>query len=278
MAKKPHKPGWRPPEDQDGRNPSAQAGRHRHGRGDSRSGGHVRPQANIIWGFHPVREALCSARRKINLVYASEAAASRLESELAGKKAALQIVDPGELDRMLPSGAVHQGLAARVEPLPQPDLSELPDNGVVLVLDQITDPHNLGAIIRTAAAYAVSAIVLTERNAPPLAGIVAKSASGGLEHVPVITVVNLARAMEELGRLGYWRIGLDSEGEASLETMTLQPPLALALGAEGKGLRRLTRENCDAMARLDMPGAIKSLNVSNACAAALTIVRMKLAD
>ncbi len=272
MVKKPRKPGWRPPVEQDGRNAPANTGRHRQRRPDSHGGG---GHANMIWGYHPVAEALRSSRRRINQLYVTQAAATRLENELAAKKTQIQVIDPAELDRMLPPGSVHQGLAARVEPLPQPDISDLPDDGFVLVLDQITDPHNLGAIIRTAAAFAVSAIILTERNAPQLAGIVAKSASGGLEHVPVIAVVNLARAMEELGRMGYWRIGLDSEGEASLETMALQKPLALALGAEGKGLRRLTRENCDAMARLDMPGAIKSLNVSNACAAALTMVRLK---
>ena len=226
----------------------------------------------MLWGFHTIREALRSPRRRINALYASEAAAARLESEIAQKKLTPIILEPAEIDRMLPTGAVHQGLAARIEPLPQPDLSELPDNGFVLVLDQVTDPHNLGAIIRSAAAFNVSAIVMTERNAPPLAGIVAKSASGGLEHVPVITVVNLARAMEELGRLGYWRVGLDSDGEAPMQATRLQRPLVLALGAEGKGLRRLTRENCDVIARLDMPGAIKSLNVSNACAVALAIV------
>ncbi|MGE3642455.1 MAG: 23S rRNA (guanosine(2251)-2'-O)-methyltransferase RlmB [Beijerinckiaceae bacterium] len=246
--------------------------------GDSRRGREAAPSGNLIWGYHPVLEALRSSRRRFGQMYATTAAAERLQAEITARKLTPDIVQPAELDRILPAGAVHQGLALRVEPLPQPDLSELPADGFVLVLDQITDPHNLGAIIRTAAAFAVSAIVLTERNAPPLAGVVAKSASGGLEHVPVIAVVNLARAMEELGSLGYWRIGLDSDGEASLDDMALTRPLALVLGAEGKGLRRLTRENCDAMARLDMPGAIKSLNVSNACAAALTMVRLRTAQ
>lgn len=233
---------------------------------------------SMLWGFHTVREALRSPQRKITELFASEPAAARLETEIAAKETRLTIVPPADIDRMLPAGAVHQGLAARVLPLPQPDLSELPQDGFVLVLDQVTDPHNLGAIIRSAAAFGVSAIVMTERNTPPLAGIVGKSASGGLEHVPVITVVNLARAMEELGRLGYWRIGLDSDGENGLGTARLERPLALALGAEGKGLRRLTRDNCDVMARLDMPGAIKSLNVSNACAVALSLVTAQTAN
>lgn len=241
-------------------------------RGARRGAGGPAASPNLIWGYHPVREALRSPRRKINQLYASQAAAARLEPEIAASRLQLAIIEPEELDRMLPAGAVHQGLAARVEPLPDMDISDLPGDGLVLVLDQITDPHNLGAIIRSAAAFAVSAIILTERNAPPLAGIVAKSASGGLEHVPVIQVVNLARAMEELGTMGYWRIGLDSDGEAPIAQARLDRPLALVLGAEGKGMRRLTRENCDMMARLDMPGAIKSLNVSNACAVALTLV------
>ena len=228
----------------------------------------------MLWGYHTVREALRSPRRTIHSLYATQAAAERLADEIAARNIEPAIVDPAELDRLLPAGAVHQGMAARVAPLPELDISELPGDGVVLVLDQVTDPHNLGAIIRSAAAFAVSAVVMTERNAPPLAGVVAKSASGGLEHAPVITVVNLARALEELGEIGYWRIGLDSDGEASLEHTRLERPLALVLGAEGKGLRRLTRVNCDVVTRLDLPGAIRSLNVSTACAVALSIASL----
>ena len=143
------------------------------------------------------------------------------------------------------------------------------------MLDQITDPHNVGAILRTSAAFAVDALVTTERHTPEFAGALAKSASGGLEHVPICTVTNLARAMGELGDLGYWRVGLDSEAPG-LQATRLERPLALVLGAEDRGLSRLTREHCDALARLDLPGAIKSLNVSNACAIALAIVQERL--
>jgi 23S rRNA (guanosine2251-2'-O)-methyltransferase len=132
--------------------------------------------------------------------------------------------------------------------------------------------------LRTGAAFAIDALVTTERHSPEFSGALAKSASGGLEHVPICSVVNLARALQELGDRGYWRVGLDSEGPQSLENAPLSRPLALVLGAEGKGLRRLTRENCDVLARLDMPGQIKSLNVSNACAVALTIARARLAS
>jgi 23S rRNA (guanosine2251-2'-O)-methyltransferase len=211
-------------------------------------------------------------RRKLLAIYATKAAAERLAVEIAGAGLDPHIVEAEDLARRLGANAVHQGVmleARRPEPL---DLSEISSrSGVVIVLDQITDPHNVGAILRTAAAFGVDALVTTERHAPEMAGIVAKAASGGLEHVDIVSVVNLARALEQLGDMGYLRIGLDSEGPAQFADVAARRPLALALGGEGKGLRRLTKENCDGLARLDMPGAIKSLNVSNACAVALTL-------
>jgi 23S rRNA (guanosine2251-2'-O)-methyltransferase len=165
------------------------------------------------------------------------------------------------------------------QPLERLDLSSIvSQSGVVLVLDQITDPHNAGAILRTAAAFGVDALVMTERHAPELTGVVAKAASGGLEHVAIVRVVNLARALEQLGDMSYLRVGLDSDAQATLPGAPLRRPVALVLGGEGKGLRRLSRENCDVLVRLEMPGAIKSLNVSNACAVALTLVHAGLAD
>ena len=224
-----------------------------------------------------MREALSAKRRKILAVYATAAAAERLAPELAALDLSAKIVSAEEIGVRLPRDAVHQGVMLEAAALPVLDLSDLPAAGILIVLDQITDPHNVGAIIRTAAAFGVGGVVTTERNAPDFSGLLAKSASGGLEHVPLVAVTNLARAMEELGDLGYWRIGLDSQAPVELRQSPLSRPLALVLGAEGKGLRRLTREKCDVVARIDMPGAIKSLNVSNACAVALTLIELRLA-
>lgn len=231
----------------------------------------------LIWGYHAVREALRSDRRKVLRVVATDAAAEKLAGEIAHKGLRADIVPAEQIAQRLPQDAVHQGVLIEARHLPDLDIEDLPEQGFILVLDQVTDPHNVGAILRTAAAFALDAIVTTERHSPALTGVLAKTASGGLEHVPMVTVTNLARALESLGRRGYLRVGLDSEGARSLEEEVLSRPLALVLGAEGKGLRRLSRENCDVLARIDMPGAIKSLNVSNACAVALTIARMKLA-
>jgi 23S rRNA (guanosine2251-2'-O)-methyltransferase len=245
-------------------------------RGERRDSVPAPEGAVTLYGFHPVREALRSSRRELVRVLATEEAATRLASELAARELSPQIVPAEELARRLPADALHQGLLAYARPLPAFDLDELPPQGLVLVLDQVTDPHNVGAIVRTAAAFGVDAIVTTERHSPALSGVLAKSASGGLEHVPLCTVVNLARALDEMGDLGYLRVGLDSDAPAPLDKAPLTRPLALVLGAEGKGLRRLTRERCDVLARLDFPGAIRSLNVSNACAIALTLARLQI--
>jgi 23S rRNA (guanosine2251-2'-O)-methyltransferase len=231
-----------------------------------------------IYGFHSVEAALKTPRRKLIRLYATQAAAARLADEAAARGVETVILSNEEITRRAPREAVHQGVLLEARPFEPIDLSELPAKGVIVVLDQVTDPHNVGAILRTGAAFAIDGLVTTERHSPEFTGALAKSASGGLEHVPICTVVNLARALEELADLGYWRVGLDSDGPQALESLSLSRPLALVLGAEGKGLRRLTRENCDALARLDMPGPIKSLNVSNACAVALTIVSAKLKE
>lgn len=231
-----------------------------------------------IYGFHSVEAALKAPRRELIRLYATAAAAERLQPQIAARKIEVRIMSLEEITSRAPREAVHQGVLLEARPLAPIDVSELPVNGLVIVLDQVTDPHNVGAILRTAAAFAVDALVTTERHSPELSGALAKSASGGLEHVPICSVVNLARALDEMGDLGYSRVGLDSEGPVPLGRVTLSRPLALVLGAEGKGLRRLTRERCDVLARLDLPGAIKSLNVSNACAIALALAYEKLAE
>jgi 23S rRNA (guanosine2251-2'-O)-methyltransferase len=172
---------------------------------------------------------------------------------------------------------VHNGLLAEADPLPSPELDEIAAAGIVLALDQITDPHNVGAILRTAAGFAVTAVINTARHSPEATGVLAKSASGALEYVPMVTVQNLARALEQLRERGYLLVGLDSTGDGDLGNVALRSPLALVLGAEGKGLRQLTRATCDHVARLDLPGRIKSLNVSNAAALALYIASKRIA-
>jgi 23S rRNA (guanosine2251-2'-O)-methyltransferase len=251
--------------------PPAARGPRREERGDGRG------ERALLYGYHTVRAALGAPRRELIRLTATEAAAERLAAEIAARGVELRLASAEEIARRLPPDAVHQGLLLEARPLAPIGLDELPANGFVLALDQITDPHNVGAILRTACAFAVDAVLTTERHSPEMTGALAKSASGALEHVPIVCVVNLARALDELGDMGFARIGLDSEAPASLDAVPLARPMVLALGAEGKGLRRLTRERCDALARIDLPGPIKSLNVSNACASALTIVARRLA-
>ncbi len=237
-----------------------------------RSGERREAKVSFIYGFHSVGAALRAPRRELIRLYATAAAAERLGAEIALRGLEIRVMSAEEISARAPREAVHQGLLLEARPLAPIDVADLPANGLVLVLDQITDPHNVGAILRTGAAFAVDALVTTERHSPDFAGALAKSASGGLEHVPICSVTNLARALVEMGDMGYWRIGLDSEAPNELGDETISRPLALVLGAEDKGLRRLTRERCDRLARLDLPGAIKSLNVSNACAIALALV------
>jgi 23S rRNA (guanosine2251-2'-O)-methyltransferase len=230
----------------------------------------------ILYGWHTVAAALANPRRRIRKLWLSENAARRLAEEHIDTRVSPEIVRPSLIDQRLGPDAVHQGLLAEADPLPSPDIDTLPLEGIVLVLDQITDPHNVGAILRSAAAFAVKAIVTTARHSPEATGVLAKSASGALELVPIVTVQNLARALTELNDQGFMTVGLDSQGAEDLGAVKLRQPLALVLGAEGKGLRQLTRETCGVVARLDMPGEIKSLNVSNAAVLALYIGASRL--
>jgi 23S rRNA (guanosine2251-2'-O)-methyltransferase len=230
----------------------------------------------ILYGWHPVTLALANPNRTIRKLWLTENAARRLAEENITTRVAPELVRPDMIDRRLGPDAVHQGMLAEVDPLDAPDLADLPRDGMVLVLDQITDPHNVGAILRSAAAFKVNAVITTNRHSPEATGVLAKSASGALELVPIVAVPNLARALNELNDQGFMTVGLDSEGAENISAVPLSAPLALVLGAEGQGLRRLTRETCSVVARLDMPGAIKSLNVSNAAVLALYIGASKL--
>ncbi|MGO4511836.1 23S rRNA (guanosine(2251)-2'-O)-methyltransferase RlmB [Bradyrhizobium sp. 2TAF36] len=238
---------------------------------DSQSDGPV-----ILYGWHTVTMALANPQRQIRKLTLTENAAKRLADENIATRVTPEIVRPQEIDRLLSPDAVHQGLLAAADALPSPDIETLDQEGMVLVLDQITDPHNVGAILRSAAAFAVKAIVTTARHSPEATGVLAKAASGALELVPMVIVQNLARALTALNERGFQTVGLDSEGSEDLSNVTLREPLALVLGAEGKGLRQLTRETCSVVARLDMPGEIKSLNVSNAAVLSLYVGASRL--
>jgi 23S rRNA (guanosine2251-2'-O)-methyltransferase len=230
----------------------------------------------ILYGWHTVTAALANRRRQIRKLLLTENAARRLAEDKIDTRVTPEIVRPNLIDQRLGPDAVHQGLLAEAAPLDSPGIDALPQEGMVLVLDQITDPHNVGAIMRSAAAFAVKAIVTTARHSPEATGVLAKSASGALELVPVVTVQNLARALNEMNEQGFLTVGLDSQGHENLGAVALRQPLALVLGAEGKGLRQLTRETCAVVARLDVPGEIKSLNVSNAAVLALYIGASRL--
>jgi 23S rRNA (guanosine2251-2'-O)-methyltransferase len=229
----------------------------------------------ILYGWHTVKEALANPRRRFHRLLATENALHRLAEEGITPKLKPTLVRPEQIAAELGPDAVHQGLLAEADPLPSPAIEKLNPSGILLVLDQITDPHNVGAILRSAAAFAVTAVVTTARHSPEATGVLAKAASGALEHVPIVTVQNLARALEALKQKNVLVVGLDSSGDADLAALPLSAPLALVLGAEGKGLRQLTRTTCDHVARLDMPGAIKSLNVSNATALSLYVATIK---
>jgi 23S rRNA (guanosine2251-2'-O)-methyltransferase len=233
-------------------------------------------EVTVLYGWHPVTAALQNPARRVRKLLATENAARRLADEKIPTAQPPEIVRPDAIAARLAPDAVHQGLYLEADPLPSPPIEELATDGLVLVLDQITDPHNVGAIFRSAAAFAVTAIVTTARHSPEATGVLAKAASGALEHVPFVTVQNLARGLAALKERGFLVIGLDSSGDGDLAALPLRTPLALVLGAEGKGLRQLTKVTCDHVARIDLPGTIKSLNVSNATALALYVATRAL--
>jgi 23S rRNA (guanosine2251-2'-O)-methyltransferase len=235
-----------------------------------------------LFGLHAVEAALRNPQRVIHRALLTENAARRLASALAERGLSPETVLPRDLDRRLGPDTVHQGALVESEPLPEPTLPEIacgrPEAGPMVVLDQVTDPHNVGAVLRSAAVFGAAGLVMTRRHSPPLDGALAKSASGALELVPVVLVPNLARALGDLGDIGYERIGLDSAAEQALEDEPFNRPTALVLGAEGSGLRHLTRQTCDRLGRIAAAGPLSSLNVSNAAAVALHMVWMRRAQ
>jgi len=223
-----------------------------------------------FWGRHAVAAALDNPRRTILKAWATRDAAQFMQFP---KDVPVTLADVADLGRLVPGDAPHQGVVIEAEPLEDVWLDEIltdaPERAVLLVLDQVTDPHNVGAILRSAAAFGAIGIVTQDRHSPPESGALAKAASGALETMRWARVVNLARALGEIADAGFWRIGLAGDSETGLKDALGPGRVALVLGAEGPGLRPNTREHCDALARLPITSAIESLNVSNAAAVAL---------
>ena len=238
--------------------------------------------SNQLWlyGAHAVLAALANKERKIRrIVLTAEAlrshAASIQRARALRPLPGEETTERQELDRLLPPGAVHQGIAVLAEHLDSPGIEDIArlaqhrDNAVVMVLDQVTDPHNVGAILRSAAAFGALAVVVTDRHSPEETGTLAKSASGALEVMPLVRVTNMVRALEQLKEAGFWTAGLAGEATQTLAQAKLSGKIALVMGAEGEGLRRLTREHCDHLVKLPMSDVVESLNVSNAAAISL---------
>jgi 23S rRNA (guanosine2251-2'-O)-methyltransferase len=246
--------------------------RHFYPKPDSRTG-----EGLWLYGLHAVRAALANPARKVKRAVLTSRAVEEIGPKLLGR-VRQEVADGDAVSRLLPSGAVHQGVALQCDPLPKRDLDELLEASserrrIVVILDQISDPQNTGAILRTAAAFGVTAVVVQDRHSPPESGTLAKAASGALDTVPYVHVVNIARALEQLGERGFWRIALAGDGDAALKDALPTGDVALVLGSEGSGIRRLVRERCDASAYVPIDHEMESLNVSNAAAVALYEMR-----
>ena len=268
MSPKERKPG---PKVAGGKGPFGRGRGHPRGRDRADQAG---PSGRFwLYGTHAAKAALANPRRKFHRILVTERTLELLPAGVPG-----ETLPPDAISRLLPQGAVHQGIALLCDPLPALVLEDAvglkpPGGRLVVVLDQITDPHNEGAILRSAAAFGAAAVVVQDRHAPPESGVLAKAASGALDLVPRIAVVNIARTLERLGRLGFWRIALASDGDSTLAEAATKGDVALVLGAEGAGLRRLVREHCDVSANIPVTDAIGSLNVSNAAAIAFYELR-----
>lgn len=224
-----------------------------------------------LYGLHTVKAALANPRRRCHRCLLTSAAAQNVGDKALARVGA-EIVAPDQISRVLPQGAVHQGVALSCDPLPPRTLADIATatgHKIILVLDQISDPHNVGAILRSAAAFDAAAVIVQERHAPAESGALAKAASGALDIVPYLPVVNIARALEQLGDHGFWRLALTEGAGQSIAEAIVSRDLALVLGSEGTGIRRLVRERCDDTASIPIGNRMESLNVSNAAAIAL---------
>ncbi len=231
------------------------------------------PQDRIIFGMHAAEAALSNPMRSIRHAYLTENAAAKLGPLIAAREVPTTPLHPHDFDALVGAGTVHQGAVLDAEPLAQPGLDEFLDAlpagspAALAMLDQVTDPHNVGAVLRSAAAFGIAALIVQDRHSPPLTGTLTKAASGALEHVPVIATVNLARALERLKDRDFVCVGFDSEATQRFDAAAAaMARTVFVFGAEDKGLRRLVREGCDALYALSAPGKIKSLNISNAAA------------
>ena len=267
------KPGSKP-----GAKPAHQSGRTERPQNDgNRHDGNRLAGGQWLYGLHAVKAALANPRRKLGRAVLTPRAAEILGEKLL-QRVRVEILEPGAIDRMLPAGAVHQGAALEASPLKSRDLDEvlaLHHSGrrVILVLDQLSDPHNVGAILRTACAFGVTAVIVQDRHGPPQSGALAKAASGALDLIPYIEVVNISRALDQLAERGFWRIALAGDGTSSLAEAVPAGDVVLVLGSEGDGIRRLVREHCEASAFIPIDRTVESLNVSNAAAIALYELR-----
>ena len=237
-----------------------------------------KPAAGAQWlyGIHAVQAALANPRRRLGRACLTPRAQETLGN--LTNRVQVETFDPAAIDHLLPPGAVHQGAAIEAWPLKSRDLDEILSEAkdvrrIVLVLDQLSDPHNVGAILRTAAAFNVTAVVVQDRHAPPQSGALAKAASGALDLIPYVEVVNIARALDDLAKRGFWRIALAGDGDMPLSEVAPQGDVALVLGSEGDGIRRLVREHCESVAFIPIESRMESLNVSNAAAIALYEMR-----
>ncbi len=249
-----------------------------HGHSQSATSGRA-AGGHFLFGRHAVTAALANPRRQCQRLLASKNALAALDAWPKGL--AIETVEPQHLDRVAGPDAVHQGLILFCAPLPPAAIETVLDAAAgapLLLLDQVTDPQNVGAIMRSAAAFGAAAIITQDRHSPPESPALAKAASGALEILPRVQVVNLARALEQVAQAGYWRIGLDGSADAPLaQVLAKTGPACLVLGAEGRGLRPNVASHCDQLAKLPIDARVESLNVSNAAAVALYALRNRSA-